>query len=110
MRVSRAALFLALLLVISALGVGASRAQGDANPGVVPINSQYSQLSAQWWQWVFSQPVSSNPLFDTTGAQAANAQPATGNVFFLAGLIALSGDPLSAQVERTITIPAGTRT
>jgi len=109
MRVRSVTVILVLLSVCCTLAVRDSAAQGNANPGVIPPNSQYAQLSAQWWQWVFSQPVVSNPLFDTTGALAANGQPANGNVFFLAGLISPNGDPLSAHVERSITIAAGTR-
>jgi hypothetical protein len=87
---------------------------GNPNPGVISPNSgQYADLSAQWWQWAFAQPVTNdpkttNPLVDTTGAAAHNGQPQTGNVFFLAGLISFNAE-LVASAERTITIPTGTR-
>jgi hypothetical protein len=110
MRSTRAGLAMAtLLFVFAATGLSSSHAQGNPNPGVVPINEQYSTLSAQWWQWALSQQVATSPLFDLTGAQAANGQPGNGNLFFLAGLIGTSGDPLFAHAERTITIHAGTR-
>jgi hypothetical protein len=71
-------------------------ARADSNKG------KYSQLTADWWQWVYSLPVSENPLFDETGADAYNAQPEK-KVFFLAGV-----SNVSNTVERSITIPAGT--
>jgi hypothetical protein len=83
-------------------------AQGNPNPGIIPPNAQYPELSADWWQWALTQPVSSNPLFDTTGADASNNQPTNGNIFYLAGLISLNAG-LNASVERTITIPPGKR-
>jgi hypothetical protein len=83
-------------------------AQGNPNPGIIPFNNQYPQLSALWWQWALSQPVSTNPLLDTTGADASNDQPTNGNIFYLAGLISLNSG-LQASVERTITIPTGKR-
>jgi len=78
---------------------------GNPNPGVLPPNSSpfgrtYPEWSAAWLQWAFSQPVSTNPNFDPTGALANNAQ--SGPVFFLASVINLSG-----TVERTFSVPAG---
>jgi hypothetical protein len=67
---------------------------------------QYGNLTAEWWQWLFKQPVSTNPWFDETGERAANGQengsgPA-GKYFFLCGVVNVSG-----TAERTITVPAG---
>ena len=62
------------------------------------------KLSAQWWQWAYSFPVSNNPLFDETGAQACLGQQDPGNIFFLAGVINVSG-----TATRNITVPSGTR-
>lgn len=61
-----------------------------------------TELTAKWWEWVLSLPVSENPLFDETGEFADNGQPYS-KVFFLAGVANANG-----TVERTITIPAGT--
>jgi hypothetical protein len=44
---------------------------------------------------------------DTTGAAAHNGQP-HGDIFFLAGLISFNA-AVHGQVERTITVPHGTR-
>src|SRR5262245_45445351 len=67
---------------------------------VLPNGNAYEKLSADWWKWAFSFPVSINPLFDETGAQAYLGNQ--GNVFFLAGVINVSG-----TATRTITVPAG---
>jgi hypothetical protein len=69
-----------------------------------------SQLTAVWWQWVFSVPVSASPLFDETGAHANNGQPYSG-LLFLAGTFivnqTVTGDQI-AEVTRSITVKRGT--
>jgi len=101
-----------LLAVVGVLVLSSSALAGKGsslNTGVVPISSGlYPNLSVEWWQWAYAQPVTpnnpatTNPLVDTTGVAAHNDQPA-GNIFFLAGLIG-SNTGLVASVERTITI------
>jgi hypothetical protein len=66
---------------------------------------KYGDLTAEWWRWLFKQPVSTNPWFDVTGERAANGQengsgPA-GKYFFLVGVVNVSG-----TAERMITVPA----
>jgi hypothetical protein len=65
-------------------------------------HGKHAQWTAQWWQWVYSLPVSENPLVDETGADASNAQP-NKKVFFLVGVINTSG-----TATRQITVPRGT--
>lgn len=64
-------------------------------------SNDYSTLAAQWWTWALTQPTSTNPLLDTTGALCTNQQ--SGNTWFLGGLFNSSG-----SVTRTCTIPAHT--
>jgi hypothetical protein len=59
------------------------------------------ELSAIWWQWIYSIPVSKNPGFDATGQFARNGQPGD-EVMFLAGSF------VSGPFTRTITVPRGT--
>jgi hypothetical protein len=70
---------------------------------------KYANLTADWWQWIYSLPATdvngtnTNPLLDSTGAYAAAGQkhgsgPA-GKYFFLAGNI--GGD-----MVRNVTVPA----
>lgn len=108
----------ALLAVVGVVILSSSASAqkgGNPNPGVIPPNSgEYGDLSAQWWRWVLSQPVTpknpstTNPLVDTTGLAAHNGQPQDGNVFFLGGLLSFNSG-LQASVTRSITIPTGTR-
>lgn len=108
----------AVLLIAAALVVpttASAQKGGNPNPGitVTPKSDQYRELSARWWQWALSRPVTkdpatTNPLVDTTGAAANNGQPHNGNVFFLAGLISFNS-AVHGQVGRTITVPRGTR-
>ena len=43
-----------------------------------------SKLTAVWWQWVLSIPVSDSPLVDETGAHAYSGQPYA-DLLFLCG-------------------------
>jgi hypothetical protein len=77
----------------------------NPNPRVAPVHSHthgktYGEWAAAWWQYVYSIPVSDNPLFDETGANAGVGQ--SGSVFFLVGVINVSG-----TANRTITVPPG---
>jgi hypothetical protein len=85
----------ALLSTVLAL-LAAPAATADGPRG------KYAQWTAQWWQWVFSLPVSDNPLFDETGEKADTAQP-NKKAFFLVGVINTSG-----TATREITVPRGT--
>jgi hypothetical protein len=60
-----------------------------------------AQWSAQWWQWVFENPVADNALFDDTGAKACLGD--VGKAFFLGGVFNTTG-----TAERTIKLPSGT--
>jgi hypothetical protein len=60
----------------------------DSGSVVVPSHSnaygnKFSEWSAEWWQYILSLPVSSNPLFDPDGSQCIGGQ--RGPVWFLAG-------------------------
>lgn len=79
------------------------------NPGVMPPQTKVGGLSngewgAKWWQWVFSIPADRNPLLDTTGEFAGEAQ--SGHVWFLAGT-ADTMPPAIPPVERSFNVPAG---
>jgi hypothetical protein len=86
----------------------------NANPGIIPphanpFGKSYSEWSAMWWQWAMCSPVGGNPLYDTTGSDAAKNQP--GKVWFLAGMwVAVEAEPghYVAVAERTISVPNGT--
>lgn len=82
----------------------ATSAQG-ASANVLPAQSHafgktYGAWSAAWWQYVEAQPVASNPLTDTTGADCRIAQ--SGPVFFLVG-----GSGETSITRDECTVPAG---
>lgn len=55
---------------------------------------------AEFWQWVLTQPVETNPLLDTTGEFCDVGQ--TGHTWFLAG-------STGGAITRTCEVPLGTR-
>jgi hypothetical protein len=63
-------------------------------------NASFTQLSAEWWQWVLSIPPSINPLLDTNGDNCMVGQH--GTTWFLAG------SWVSGPVTRDCDIPQGT--
>ena len=67
-----------------------------------PQHVPNAQWTADWWQWLFSLPVSENPAFDETGAKAGNAQP-NPKAFYLVGVFNESN-----TASRKITIPQNT--
>lgn len=61
-------------------------ADGNSNPGVLPIHSDafgktYGEWAAGYWQWALSFPLEVNPLFDETGEFQDQGQ--SGQVWFL---------------------------
>jgi hypothetical protein len=82
-------------------------AQAGRNPGVIPPNAKphgltYGEWSARWWQWAYSLPVPDNPFFDVDGDCTHGANEQSGHVWFLTGVINLSGTAV-----RDCTVPAG---
>src|SRR5262249_22517496 len=69
----------------------------------------YGQLSAAWWQYVFSIPANPpaytpNPLFDETGSNCGVGQSASSSpVFFLVGVFNTSG----TATRTKCTVPGG---
>lgn len=59
---------------------------------------KFGPWTAEWWIWVYSLPVSNNPLFDETGDLADTDQP-NPKAFYLVGVINESN-----TAERSITI------
>ena len=78
-----------------------------ASPRVIPPDARphgrtYGEWAAAWWQYVLSVPAGQNPLLDETGADCAVGQ--SGHVFFLAGILNVSG----TAVRTECVIPTGT--
>jgi hypothetical protein len=97
---------LILLAIISLVLLAVAGAGQAANPRVLPAGSTpygmtYGQWSAAWWQWAFSIPSSTNPLFTDGAVDCSYAQ--SGRVWFLVGVLNVSG-----HAERSCSIPSGT--
>src|SRR5262245_36800446 len=96
----RALVVLACIAMATAWPEGSAHSK-DGNVSTVAGLPNLAEVTAKWWEWVYSLPVSKNPLFDETGALADTQQPFK-KVFFLVGVISASG-----TAERTITVPVG---
>ena len=75
-------------------------------------NLSLAQLSAVWWEWAFSIPISSSPFIDPTGVNAYSGQPyANSGLLFLAGTFTVNQEQngnLTATVTRSISVKQGT--
>lgn len=91
--------FVAVVIVSAAMLTPVTMASAQDNGKRQEGQGKYAQLTAQWWRWILEQPVTGNPIFDATGADAANGQPRE-DIFFLAGAF-------GGTVAREITVPAG---
>ena len=88
---------LGIILGLTTLAGASSADQLPWPPGSPPQSPRpLSELSAEWWQWVYSIPqpyatdtAISNPLFDPTGASCMVGQQ--GSVWFLAGTNGATG-------------------
>jgi hypothetical protein len=105
----RATRWVAFATIVAVIGFCSTQApagdNGNSNPGVLPPQSSpygktYGEWATEWWKWAFSISVPDNPLFDETGAKVAQGQ--SGHVWFLAGVINVSG-----TAERHVTVPPG---
>ena len=68
-------------------------------PTEKPFGLTYGDWSAEWWKWLLSSPIDSNPSTDTTG-KYCNMNQNNENVWFLAGT---SG----GYEQRKCSIPEG---
>ena len=92
-------------IATAAVLLAAPRVNAKSNENLVaPPDANYAGLSygewgAAWWQHMFSIPAATNPMLDTTGANALIDQ--SGPVYFLAGTFG------GGEATRTVTIPSG---
>jgi hypothetical protein len=98
------AAILGITPAVSLAGVPGARSlpnnSGNSNPAVLPVQSHayglsYSEWSARWWQWFFSLPIDSSPLFGTADCSFGQSGP----VWFLGG---------GPSPRPNCTVPAGT--
>jgi hypothetical protein len=75
-----------------------------------PYDKTYGNWTVEWWRWALSIPKSINPVLDTTGEYAGINQK-NGDIFFLAGALAVNADqrgnfPPNFPPKRFCTISA----
>ncbi|MEQ1893786.1 MAG: hypothetical protein ABL998_14685 [Planctomycetota bacterium] len=99
---SKACLVPALLLLTGVATATISYQHGIAPPSAKVAGKTYAEWSASWWQWALALPAQpGHPFFDDDQFDVTAGQ--TGKVWFLAAPVT------GAPVERTVTIPPGTR-
>jgi len=104
-----AALILGLALVALSVPPVLANDNDRDGPKVFDRNSvaygrTYSEWSAAWWQWAFSIPVASHPLFGNGDCSIGQSGP----VWFLGGRFCISGDSnCNGTATRSCTVPAG---
>ena len=99
--------FLVASMMVGLLGVAPVAFAKNPNPGIIPPTAKaygmtYGEWSAKWWQWAFSLPVDQNPFFDEEGDCSNGANGQFGPVWFLTGVINVSGTAV-----RDCLVPAG---
>jgi hypothetical protein len=103
----RQALYLAMAALAAFLIAAPAAAKGQgANPGVIPHQATYQDLTygqwqARWQQWAISIPATSTHPFMPGGNVLQNQ---TGSVWFLAGVVEFVA---GSRENRSITIPSG---
>lgn len=73
------------------------------NSNSVVYGKTYSQWSAAWWQWAFSIPVASHPLFDNADCSIGQSGP----VWFLGGQFCQNNQVCNPKPVRACTVPYG---
>ncbi len=69
----------------------------------VAYSRAYGDWSAAWWQWTFSIPVASHPLFDNGDCSVGQSGP----VWFLGGKFCQSGQNCPGSATRSCSVPRG---
>lgn len=105
--------FTAAFFIVAGLMGGVSvvyAAYGNAGvipPRAEPFSNTYGEWSAKWWQWNYSLPINSHPLFDSADCSAGQS----GKVWFLGGTFAaIEEEPgvVRGEADRECHIPQGT--
>lgn len=100
-----------VVLVLAMLGTSPTRTRADdeekgqtaLDRDSVAYGRTYSEWSAAWWQWAFSIPVASHPLFDNADCSVGQSGP----VWFLGGKFCQAGANCSGSATRFCSLPRG---
>jgi hypothetical protein len=87
----------------------ASRQLGQApkSNSPSPNSNQFGELSALWWQWIYSFPADTNPNLKTGNVDCRFGQSShtrSAQIWFLAGTF---GVPTDGPIDRTCPVPRG---
>ena len=99
----------AMIVCLTVLAVPNIMAQSNGDlkyvvdPTSVAYGRTYSDWSAAWWQWTFSIPVASHPLFDNGDCSVGQSVP----VWFLGGKFCISGQNCPGTATRSCSVPSG---
>jgi hypothetical protein len=89
-----------LVGLIAGAGMTPSNAFADAEPKV--LGKTIGEWSAEWWQWAFAIPTTTNPQL---GGDCAQGQQ--GPVWFLAGVWMGGTEGHPAKADRSCNVPRG---
>ncbi len=101
---------LGLLALATVFFMPSTRADSQGGSNVISRDSvvygrTYGEWSAAWWQWAFSIPVASHPLFDNGDCSVGQSGP----VWFLGGKFCSTFNPSCnpSAAKRSCNLPAG---
>jgi len=98
------AVVLVSLLAALALPAVAQFGPPVDKPNSIEFGRTYGEWSAAWWQWAFSIPVASHPLFDNGDCSVGQS----GAVWFLGGKFCQVGQPCNSDaITRYCKVPIG---
>ncbi len=102
-RIAVVAIFLSLTVLLIPSVMAQSDGPKVIKPNSVAYGRTYSEWSAAWWQWAFSIPVASHPLFDNGDCSVGQSGP----VWFLGGKFCQTGQTCPGSAIRSCSVPAG---
>ena len=97
------AVVLVSLFVVLTLSAAAQDRSPVISTDAIEHGRTYSEWSAAWWQWAFSIPVASHPLFDNGDCSIGQS----GDVWFLGGKFCQTGQPCNGTATRYCSVPKG---
>jgi hypothetical protein len=97
--------FVAIVGIGLALMMPMNKVLADSENKEFEDSESFKKLSAEWWQWALSIPISDNPMLDTTWVSGLVGQ--RGSVWFLAGFFDITGGPGGTVTTRQCSVPEG---
>jgi hypothetical protein len=67
----------------------------------------YAEWGATWWKWLYETPAENHPILDTTGANCAVGQPATGPFYLVGAFGGTETRDCTVPADRPLFFPIG---